>query len=267
MRCCRWRRGRRRFRGRDDASTARLHRGQSLQPNRQIAARRATSAVKRIAAGQVLFAHSTGIADHCLIKPVTGWRSAGSVALSRIIAAVEELRRSFTHFCRKDTIHRHAETVPGSTTRMGLICTFPGPSGIVSVIWYSAHVPRLFAITSYWRVRMPTPRFSLTRLKWRDHPLISLIRHRSHRTFGIKMPPSPDLDLYASAISSRVGSFCGVWPEDGATLIMASKAVIIKRWRFMFASDAGVMNRGSNSKPGGCPEGGLRIHSIGTSLV
>ena len=41
------------------------------------------------------------------------------------------------------------------------------------------------------------------------------------------MPLSPDLDLYASAIARRVGSFCGDWPKSRVALIVATKTVIV----------------------------------------
>ena len=63
---------------------------------------------------------------------------------------------------------------------------------------------------------MPTPRFSLVRLKCSDHPRISLMRRFSQRS-------TITLSLYASAISCRVGSFCGAWAKEGLALIAANK--------------------------------------------
>jgi hypothetical protein len=45
------------------------------------------------------------------------------------------------------------------------------------------------------RIGAPGDRFSLIRLKCNFHPRISLMRHRSHRTPGMNVPPSPDFDL------------------------------------------------------------------------
>ena len=87
---------------------------------------------------------------------------------------------------------RQGRTPPGSTIGIGRIWTLPGGKGMrVSVIRYSAHEPFFLATARYSRVRIPTPRFSLTRLKRSDHPRISLMRHTSHRTPGIRCRPRP----------------------------------------------------------------------------
>src|ERR1019366_3100324 len=103
----------------------------------------------------------------------------------------------------------------GSTTRIGLVCTLLGWRGIVSVIWYTTQEPFFWATARYWWVRMPAPLFSLIRLKRNDHPRISLMRHFSH-------PTMTALCLYASAISCRVGSFCGSSAKDWLALIAAT---------------------------------------------
>ena len=115
----------------------------------------------------------------------------------------------------------HAFTPSGSTTRIGGICGFGGGKVIVSVIPYSAHEPFFLATASYLSVMTPGDRFSLIRLKCSFQPRISLIRHRSHRTPGMNVPPSPDFDLYASAISSFVGSLGCTWANAIMALIAA----------------------------------------------
>ncbi len=105
--------------------------------------------------------------------------------------------------------HRHVVKLVRSITRVGLIWTLLGGSGTVSVIAYCAQHPFFFAMTEYFRVKIPTLRVSLRALKCRDQPRICLMRQCSQRIWGMTKSLSPVLDRYASSISWLVGSPCG----------------------------------------------------------
>lgn len=142
---------------------------------------------------------------------VKGAPSLRSQRLERVAVPTESRIRSGISESPSQNAYLHGLTPFGSTTRIGFICGLAGGNGIVCVIWYSAQEPFFLAKAPYLTVITPGDCFWPMRLKCSLHPRISLMRHLSHRRPGMNVPPSPDFDRYASAISSFVGSFGGAW--------------------------------------------------------